>query len=364
MVRRILKEQYSDTPAGLNGNDDCGQISAWYVISALGFYSVCPGQPGYVIGSPLFNRATLRLPQGTTFTIQAANNSPQNVYIQSARLNGKPLDEYMLYHKSIVNGGELDFSMGDQPQTNWGASDPAGFTATPRVSAVPYLTRVSDKFLDACRLEMKCDDPGAEIRFTLDGGLPTADSTKFTAPFEISNSLTLKMRSYTPGSNPSLVTVRTLSRSEALKPATPPVPGLNYAYYEGIYRSVYDFAHDQPVATGIVDLPNTAVCQRSNWVATAFAGLVKIPRDGDYTFYVAAKDGGQLLIDGEEQFESDGRKDAALPQQSTVALKEGFHRFTLKTYKCTELISLSVEWSGPGLPRTAMPKEVFFHTLR
>jgi hypothetical protein len=211
---------------------------------------------------------------------------------------------------------------------------------------------------------MKCDDPGAEIRFTLDGGLPNADSTKFTAPFEISNSLTLKMRSYTPGSNPSLVTVRTLSRSEALKPATPPVPGLNYAYYEGIYRSVYDFAHDQPVATGIVDLPNTAVCQRSNWVATAFAGLVKIPRDGDYTFYVAAKDGGQLLIDGEEQFESDGRKDAALPQQSTVALKEGFHRFTLKTYKCTELISLSVEWSGPGLPRTAMPKEVFFHTLR
>jgi len=97
MVRRILKEQYSDTPAGLNGNDDCGQISAWYVISALGFYAVCPGQPGYVIGSPLFNRATLRLPQGTTFTIQAANNSPQNVYIQSARLKSLRASRSMMF---------------------------------------------------------------------------------------------------------------------------------------------------------------------------------------------------------------------------------------------------------------------------
>jgi hypothetical protein len=77
---------------------------------------------------------------------------------------------------------------------------------------------------------------------------------------------------------------------------------------------------------------------------------------------VAAKDGGQLLIDGEEQFESDGRKEMALPQQATVALRKGFHRFTLKTYKCTEVLSLKVDWSGPGFSKSTIPKEVFFRT--
>jgi predicted alpha-1,2-mannosidase len=362
MVRRILAEQYSNTPAGLNGNDDCGQISAWYVISALGFYSVCPGQPGYVIGSPLFDRATLRVQNGKTFTITASNNSPGNVYIQSAQLNGQPFDSYVLNHSAIVTGGELDFAMGSQPQKTWAVTDPAGFNVSPRASSIPYLTRVSDKFLDTCLVEIKCDDPRAEIHFTLDGAVPTPNSAKFTAPFEITNTVTLKMRSFTPGYAPSIVTTRALTRSESLVVATTPVPGLKYAYYEGIYRSVYDFAHDHPVATGIVDLPTTSVCQRTNWIGSAFEGLVKIPRDGEYTFYVAAKDGGQLLIDGEEQFESDGRKDAALPQQSTVALRAGCHRFTLKTYKCTEVISLSVEWSGPDFARTPMPKEVFSHT--
>ncbi|MGA2243899.1 MAG: GH92 family glycosyl hydrolase [Verrucomicrobiota bacterium] len=361
MIRRILKEQYSDTPAGLNGNDDCGQISAWYVISALGFYAVCPGQPGYVIGSPLFDQATLRLGHGKTFKIKAQNNSPQNVYIQSARLNGRALDEYVIYHSSIISGGELDFSMGSQPQKAWAAADPAGFQRQTPVSAIPYLTRISDKFLDACRVDIRCDDPTAEIRYTLDGSAPNLSSTKFAAPFEITGTTTLKMRSFAPGSAPSIVTSRTLTRSEAQTPAMPPEPGLKYSYYEGIYRSVYDFAKDRPVAGGVVEIPTTAVCQRTNWIATAFEGLIKIPQDGEYTFYVAAKDGGQLLIDGEEQFESDGRKDAALPQQSTIALAQGFHRFTLKTYKCTETMSLSVEWSGPDFSRIQIPKEVLFH---
>jgi predicted alpha-1,2-mannosidase len=363
MIRRILKEQYADTPAGLNGNDDCGQISAWYVISALGFYAVCPGQPGYVIGSPLFDQATLRLGHGKTFTIKAQNNGPQNVYIQSARLNGRPLDEYMIYHSSIMNGGELDFSMGSQPRKTWAATDPAGFKPQIPVSAIPYLLRVSDKFLDACRVEIKCDDPQAQIRYTLDGSVPSLNSPEFGVPFDVTNTTTLKMRSFAPGSAPSIVTTRTLTRSAALTPATAPAPGLEYSYYEGIYRSVYDFAHDHPVATGVVEIPTTSVCQRTNWVATAFAGFIEIPKDGDYTFYVAAKDGGQLMIDGDEQFESDGRKDAALPQQSTIALRKGLHQFALKTYKCTETMSLSVEWSGPDFSRTPIPKEAFFHAL-
>jgi hypothetical protein len=362
MIRRILKEQYNDTPSGLNGNEDCGQMSAWYVISAMGFYSVCPGQPNYVIGSPVFDQVTLRLNNGKTFIIKAQKNSPQNVYIQNAWLNGKPLNDYVFNHSAIMAGGELDFSMGRQPQKSWGATDPAGFNIQTPVSAIPYLTRVSDKFLDTCRVEIKCDDPKAEIRYTLDGSIPNLNSKKFVAPFDISDTTALKMRSYASAAAPSIVTTRTLTRSEALTLTSTPEPGLKYAYFEGIYRSVYDFAKDHPVATGVVEIPTTSVCLRSNWVATAFEGFIKIPQDGEFTFYVAAKDGGQLMIDGEEQFESDGRKDAALPQQSTIALRKGFHRFTLKTYKCTETIALSVAWAGPDFTKTSIPKEVFYHT--
>jgi len=362
MVRRILKEQYDDQPAGLNGNEDCGQMSAWYVMSALGFYSVCPGQPGYVIGSPLFNKAVLRLDNGKTFTITARNNSPQNVYIQSARLNSKPLAHYLLDHGSITAGGKIEFEMGHEPQKSWGIQEPAGFWKQTPVSTIPYLTRVSDKFLDTCRVDIKCEDPQAEIRYSLDGSQPDRNSKRFDAPFDVTATTTLKMRTFTPGAAPSIVVTRNLTRSGAITLATAPLPGLQFAYYEGIYRSVYDFARDPAVAKGIVDVPTTSVCQRSNWIATTFTGLIQIPTDGDYTFYVAAKDGGQLLIDGEEQFESDGRKDLALPQQATIALRQGFHHFTLKTYKCTELISLAVEWSGPGFPRATIPKDVFFHT--
>lgn len=361
MVRRILREQYNATPAGLNGNEDCGQMSAWYVMSALGFYSVCPGQPGYVIGSPLFDKVTLHLGGKKPFTITAWKNSPLNVYIQSARLNGKSFDQYTLDHPSLMAGGKLEFVMGSEPQKSWAATAPAEFKPQPPVAPVPHLTRVSDKFLNTCQVELKCAEVGAEIRYTLDGSTPGPTSPKFAAPFEVNATTTLRMRSFAPGKAPSIVATRTLTRSESITPATPPQPGLNYAYYEGIYRSIHDFAKDRPVTTGLVAQPTTTVCQRSNWIATSFEGLIQIPADGDYTFFVAAKDGGQLLIDGEEQFESDCRKDVALPQQATISLSAGFHRFTLKTYKCTEVISLAVDWSGPGFARTAIPKEVFFH---
>ena len=362
MIRRILKEQYDATPGGLNGNEDCGQMSAWYILSALGFYSVCPGQTTYVIGSPLFDKAVLTLANGRTFTLSARGNGPRRPYVQSARLNGQPLNDYLLDHAVLVAGGELEFQMGAKPQKTWGLASAGRSAPEIRISDVPYLTQSSDKFLDRFHVEMRCDDPQAEIRYTVDGSAPSRTSARFSAPFDVSATTVLKMRAYTEGAAPSLVVSRTLTRSEALVPAAAPLPGLKYAYFEGIYRSVYDFAKDTPAATGIADRPTIEVRRRNDWIGLAFDGLIKIPQDGEYTFYVAAKDGGQLFLDGEEQFESDGRKDEALPQQSTLALRAGFHRFTLKFYKCTDKISLTADWSGPGFNRSAIPKEALFHT--
>lgn len=119
-VRRIMKNEYQNTPGGLPGNEDAGQLSAWYIFSALGFYPVCPATPYYMIGSPTFERAVVRLESGKTFTIEAENASAENVYIQSATLNGLPYTKNYLRHSDIIRGGTIHFVMGPQPNMQWG----------------------------------------------------------------------------------------------------------------------------------------------------------------------------------------------------------------------------------------------------
>lgn len=121
-VRQIAR-LYNNTPQGVPGNDDCGQISTWFVFAALGFYPVNAVTGVYVLGSPLVNRATLRNPAaGTTFTVIADNNSDQNVYVQSVELNARPLTRSWFTHADILAGGELHFHMGPEPNKAWGSA--------------------------------------------------------------------------------------------------------------------------------------------------------------------------------------------------------------------------------------------------
>lgn len=122
-VRSLIHDEYSDGPGGLSGNEDGGQLSAWLVFSMAGFYPVCPGTPVYVLGSPAFEEVTLRLPNKKTFTIRAAGNSAQNVYIQSAMLNGKTFTRTYLTHDQLLAGGMLQLTMGPQPNKTWGSAD-------------------------------------------------------------------------------------------------------------------------------------------------------------------------------------------------------------------------------------------------
>lgn len=114
-TRMILKHQYKPTPDGLGGNDDCGQMSAWYIFSTLGFYPMAPGSDRYEITSPAIDKATLHLENGKTFTIDVQHQGPKNVFIQSITLNGKPLNRLYLTHQEIMNGGKIQFTMGEQP---------------------------------------------------------------------------------------------------------------------------------------------------------------------------------------------------------------------------------------------------------
>jgi predicted alpha-1,2-mannosidase len=115
-VRHILNMQYKPTADGLGGNDDCGQMSAWYMFSSLGFYPVSPGSDVYSLGSPLVNNAVLTLENGKTFTVEALKQSDKNVYVEKVLLNGKEINNHSIKHSDITNGGKLTFYMSAKPK--------------------------------------------------------------------------------------------------------------------------------------------------------------------------------------------------------------------------------------------------------
>lgn len=114
-IHHILNTEYNDPPGGLSGNDDAGQMSAWYVFSAIGFYPVCPSTPYYYIGTPSFDKVTFNLENGKKFEIQAHGVGDKAFYIQKTLLNGKPMSGYQLSHDDILKGGNLEFWMGERP---------------------------------------------------------------------------------------------------------------------------------------------------------------------------------------------------------------------------------------------------------
>jgi len=121
-LREIMRKIYNATPSGFPGDEDQGETSSWYVLSALGLYAVCPGTDQYIIGSPVFGKATITLENGKQFTIRAKNNSEQNVYIRSAKLNNKVYHKNWIRYADIANGGVLELEMSAAPNKERGVS--------------------------------------------------------------------------------------------------------------------------------------------------------------------------------------------------------------------------------------------------
>ena len=118
-TRYICKNAYANKVEGIVGNEDVGQMSAWYMFAAMGFYPVCPGTPYYLLASPSFPSFTLNLENGNTFTVKARNASQKNIYIQSVKLDGKPYDKSYITHEQIMNGSIFEFEMGNKPGKVW-----------------------------------------------------------------------------------------------------------------------------------------------------------------------------------------------------------------------------------------------------
>ncbi|MBI4428488.1 MAG: glycoside hydrolase family 92 protein, partial [Ignavibacteriales bacterium] len=190
LVRKIMDSLYSDTPAGLCGNDDCGQISAWYVMSALGFYPVTPGKAKYTIGSPLFERAAVKLESGKSFVIEARNTSNANNFVQSISLNGMPYNKLFLDHVDITRGGTLSLTTGNEPNTRLHGRMENEHSPVRPIVAVPVVEASGRSFVDSIRISLKVNPPDANIFFKLEPGM--SRFVPYTAPLQVSHTCTLR----------------------------------------------------------------------------------------------------------------------------------------------------------------------------
>jgi len=190
-VHQILTELYTNQPDGISGNEDCGQMSAWYVLSSLGFYPVTPGSNQYIIGTPLFNKATINLESGKQFSILANNLSDSNIYIESALLNGSPLAKTYISHEMIINGGILEFQMTNKPSV-WGTlegQEPETEIKQHVIVPVPFIAKGDVAFKGQTEVELGIVNSKTEIFYSING----SEFKLYNTPFIISEPAVLKV---------------------------------------------------------------------------------------------------------------------------------------------------------------------------
>lgn len=197
LVHQICKDFYVNDADGLIGNEDCGQMSAWYVLSAMGFYPVTPGSGQYVLGTPLFDEINIEQENGKTFRIRANHLSDSNFYVSAMRVNKKDYTQTYLSHATIVNGGTLDFEMSNRPNLTRGTM-PADLPQTkidaPHFVAVPYFDMATNKIKEKLPIVLKHIDKNAKMYYRIQKteGANTGAFVLYTAPFYLFEECTLE----------------------------------------------------------------------------------------------------------------------------------------------------------------------------
>jgi len=196
MVRRLVDTMYTPQPDGEIGNDDCGQMSAWLVLSMLGFYAVTPGSDQYAIGSPVFPQATIHLENDRSFVIHADETSSRAVYVGDARLNGSPYTKSYLSYATVAAGGELGFQMSETPNTSWGAGvtdQPHSSIPGPSIVPAPFAAEGARVFRGRTTVTLGDLEPGIALHYSVDGGPVTSASPSYERPLTITDTTTMRV---------------------------------------------------------------------------------------------------------------------------------------------------------------------------
>ena len=356
MINQILENLYDDKPAGISGNEDCGQMSAWYILSAMGFYPVCPGDPTYTFGSPIFDQVTINLENGKKFTVKAENVSKENKYIQSVSLNGKSYNKSWFHHTEIMNGSTLIFKMGDTPNKTWGAAKESRPFTEPLLPFVelPYAVKADRHFLTTGKVALKCDDKEAKIYYTIDKSEPTEESTLYQDPITVDKTTKVKFKAFKKGVLPSVSVSVTLNKLEFVNYTNYEnrfecAPGLEYKYYHAHVINEFELDDLEPLETGIISRITADERKREDYFGYDFAGYLEIPRDGIYSFSISSNDGNTFFLD-DKKFGG-----------GSIAIRKGLYKISQKYFQLGNNKWDIVTWQGPGIERQEVPARAYFH---
>lgn len=369
-VREVLDNYFGTDPVnGYHGDEDQGQMGSWYVMSAMGLFQMDGGaavEPVYELSGPIFEKISIKLDlqyyPGGEFVIEAKNSSSENRYIQSATLNGEKLDRFWFKHDELVKGGKLILKMGAEPNKEWAAnSEHPQIMDIEEIVTTPYIFKTEKMFNKESEVKLACDTKDAEIYYSLDGSKPDKNKQLYKAPFVIKETSTVKMKAYL-GEQESLPAEAIIKKVGKIKKVclNEVNPGLRYKYTHGIYRMVNDFLDVPPLKTGINPQFNMEPREKEQFFSFDYTGYINIPKDGEYTLFLATNDGGRLYIDNYMLLNNDGLHPVVEIEKSLV-LKKGLHPISVKYFQEGGRNGFKVSWKGPEIEKQEIPASVLFH---
>ena len=346
-VRELLQEMYSTAPDGVCGNEDCGQMSAWYVLSSIGLYPACPGTGEYILAAPLFRKTAIALGNGNSLVITA--DHPERPYISDVTLNGKPVERNYLTYEEIMAGGTLAFRLSGTPDHGRDKLPaPYSLTTEPLVST-PTIPGGLTLFRGTLPLSLSSRTPGAAIHYTLDGSEPTQASPLYTEPVTLKESAQIRARAFKEGMQPSPEASARATKAE-FRPGLRLAglrSGCRYTYHLGTFSETADVRRSPVKASGTLPEPGIENAPDEDHFGYIFSGYIDIPEDGIWSFSLTSDDGAILEIDGSLVVNNDGSH-SALTTFGRIPLLRGLHTYKLIYLEDYEGQVLAWGWKAEG----------------
>ena len=347
VVRTLLTEMYGTAPDGVCGNEDCGQMSAWYVLSSLGLYPACPGSGEYILAAPMFKKATLALGSGNTLVITA--DHPEYPYISGVSLNGVTVQRNYLTFDEIMGGGVLSFTLSKEPD-HGRDSLPAPYSlSTSEAVSTPVISGGFPVFIDSTGITISTRTEGASIHYTLDGSEPTENSPLYTGPFTLEKSALIRARAFKDGAIAS-PEARAEAEKGFFRPASKVsglVNGCRYTYHTGHFARTADVGASPVKGSGIMEVPSVKDAPEKDYFGYVFTGWIDVPEDGIWEFSLRSDDGSVLDVDGTRVVDNDGvHPDVTV--LGRIPLRKGLHPYRLVFYEGAVNELLDWAWRPQG----------------
>ena len=360
-VREIIDNLYSTGPDGLCGNEDCGQMSAWYVFGALGFYPLCPGTGEYVFSAPVFPKTTVSLGNGKQLTITA--DHPEYAYIKEVTFNGEPVQAQYITFDQLMGGGELSFKLSKEPCHDRDALKAPYSMSDGKVVSTPYLEGNPRFFDKEFMAELRTRTEGAEIRYSFDGEDMSIVSDLYEKPIRIDQDVYLVAQAFKDGFEPSPKMVVHAFPIDFLpaKKVSGPASGCLYTYHLGEFKNSAGVLASPVVSKGVMPSPSIASAPDADHFGYVFTGYVNVPEDGLWEFALRSDDGSVLYIDNRLAVNNDGSH-SDYTATGQIALRKGLHSFRLVYLEDYEGQVLGWSWKAPGSDKfTDIPESAICH---